>query len=60
MGWRVLVAAPYLQPVIERFRPSFDEHRVKLYTPPDNERVDKDHLHQLIVDKGEIARSDTE
>ncbi len=50
MRWKVLVTAPYMQPVIERFRPSLAERGVELIVPPVNERLEEDDLLQWIGD----------
>lgn len=41
---RVLVTAPYLQPVLERFRPRFEAHGVDLVVPPVSERLSEAEL----------------
>src|SRR6476646_10762717 len=48
--WKVLVSAPYMQPVIERFRPMFEEHDVELFVPPVNERFEEEDLLEWIGD----------
>ena len=48
MGWKVLVTAPYMQPVIDRFRPIFDKHGIELVIPPVNERLAEDELLGLV------------
>lgn len=48
MAWKVLVTAPYMQPVIERFRPLFLQHDVELIVPPVEERLEEDDLLQWI------------
>jgi hypothetical protein len=30
MGWKILVTAPYMQPVIDRFRSVFEENDLEL------------------------------
>jgi D-3-phosphoglycerate dehydrogenase len=40
-----------MQPVIERFRPVFEEHEIELFVPPVNERFEEEDLLQWI---GEI------
>ena len=44
MGWKVLVTAPYMQPVIDRFRPVFAENDVEIVVPPVNERFEEADL----------------
>lgn len=48
MTWKVLVSAPYMQPVIERFRPVLEENGCELFVPPVNERFEEDDLLQFI------------
>ena len=48
MAWKVLVTAPYMQTVIERFRPIFLQHDVELIVPPVEERFEEEDLLQWI------------
>ena len=41
MKWKVLVTAPYLQPVIERFRPELEARGVELVIPQVRERLEQ-------------------
>jgi D-3-phosphoglycerate dehydrogenase len=50
MKWKVLVSAPYMQPVVERFRPMFEENGVELFIPPVHERFEEADLLQWIAD----------
>ncbi len=50
MAWRVLVSAPYMQPVVDQFRPIFEEHDVELVIPEVNERLSEGELSELITD----------
>jgi D-3-phosphoglycerate dehydrogenase len=50
MGWKVLVTAPYMQPVIDRFRPVFTENDIEIVVPPVNERLEEADLLQWIGD----------
>jgi len=50
MSWKVLVSAPYMQPVIDRFRPIFGKYDIELLVPPVNERLEEEDLLQLIND----------
>ena len=50
MGFRVLVTAPYFQPVLDRFRAAFDKAAVELITPPVRERMDEEELLRWIAD----------
>lgn len=59
MSLRVLVTAPYMQPVIDRFRGRFEEHGIELIVPPVNERMSEDELLRWIGDvDGVIAGDD--
>ena len=51
MTWRILVSAPYLQPVIEQFRPVFEEHGAEIILPAVHERLSEEELLSLV---GEI------
>lgn len=46
MKWRVLVTAPYIQPVIDRFRPVFQKHDIELVVPSVRERLEEEELLQ--------------
>lgn len=48
MDLKVLITAPYMQPVIDRFRPVFDDHDIELIVPPVEERFEEDDLLQWI------------
>ncbi|MBC8098504.1 MAG: phosphoglycerate dehydrogenase, partial [Armatimonadetes bacterium] len=48
--WKVLVSAPYMQPVIERFRPDLEAHGVELFVPPVDERFEEADLLAWIAD----------
>jgi D-3-phosphoglycerate dehydrogenase len=50
MSWKVLVSAPYIQPVLDRFRPIFEGHDVELVVPPVNERLSEEELLQWVGD----------
>ncbi|MFC1812465.1 phosphoglycerate dehydrogenase [Thermodesulfobacteriota bacterium] len=59
MKLKILVSAPYMQPVIDRFRPFFDEHNIELVIPPVNERLSENELLKWIIDiDGVIAGDD--
>ena len=52
MSWKILVSAPYMQPVIDQFRPvmqAFDPE-IELVLPPVNERLSEDELLNWIGD----------
>ncbi len=44
MTKKVLVTAPYLQPVIDQFRPLFSERGIEVLLPPVKERMSEDEL----------------
>jgi len=50
MSWKVLVSAPYIQPVISRFRPIFEANDIELVIPPVSERLSEEELMQLVGD----------
>jgi D-3-phosphoglycerate dehydrogenase len=50
MRWKVMISAPYMQPVIDRFNPFFEEHGIELVIPSVNERLGEEELLALITD----------
>jgi D-3-phosphoglycerate dehydrogenase len=48
--WKVLISAPYMQPVIERFRPELETAGCELFIPPVFERFEEADLLQWIAD----------
>ena len=50
MRWKVLVTAPYIQPVIDRFRDTFFENQIDVIVPPVNERLVETELLKLVED----------
>ncbi|MDI6591677.1 MAG: phosphoglycerate dehydrogenase [Patescibacteria group bacterium] len=50
MKWKVLVTAPYLQPVIEQYREIFDKHQIETIIPPVQERLTEKELLKYIKD----------
>lgn len=44
MRYKVLITAPYIQPVIDRFRPIFAKNNVEIVVPPVNERFEEADL----------------
>lgn len=57
--FKVLITAPYIQPVIDRFRSIFNEHDIELAIPPVAERCEEEDLLQWIGDiDGVIAGDD--
>ncbi len=50
MKWRVLVSAPYLQPVLNQYRPLFDGEEIELVVPSIQERLEEEELLPLVRD----------
>jgi D-3-phosphoglycerate dehydrogenase len=48
--WKILVSAPYMQPVIEQFRPRLEAEGCELVIPPVEERLEEDDLLALVAD----------
>lgn len=44
MTWKVMLSAPYLQTVVDRFEDVFKSHDIQLLIPPVNERLEEDAL----------------
>jgi D-3-phosphoglycerate dehydrogenase len=59
MKWKVLVTAPYMQPVIDRFRPVFHVNDIEIVVPSVKERLSEEELLSWIGDiDGVIAGDD--
>lgn len=50
MKWKVLISAPYMQPVLDRFRDTFAESDIEIVVPPVRERLSEDELVPLVAD----------
>jgi D-3-phosphoglycerate dehydrogenase len=50
MKRKVLVSAPYFQPVIERFRPEFEKRGLEIVIPQVHERLSEGELLDVIAD----------
>jgi D-3-phosphoglycerate dehydrogenase len=50
MKWKVLLSAPYMQPVVDRFRPMFESEQIELVVPRVNERLSEIELLGLVGD----------
>jgi len=50
MNWKVLITAPYMQPVIDRFRSVFEANGIELFVPSVNERLEEEELLKLVDD----------
>lgn len=48
--WRVLISAPYMQPVIDRFRDEMEKHDIEIVLPDVEERLSEDELLEYISD----------
>jgi len=48
--WRVLVTAPYLTPVLDRFRSTFEKEQIELVVPSVRERLEEEELLPLVKD----------
>jgi D-3-phosphoglycerate dehydrogenase len=58
MRWKVLVSAPYLQQVIDQFRPIFEENDIELFVPPVQERFEEEDLLRWIADIDGVISGD--
>ena len=60
MRWKVLVSAPYMQPVLDRFMHVFEENDIEIVVPPVNERLSEEELLQWVAEDidGVIAGDD--
>lgn len=59
MRWKILLTAPYMIPVIDRFRPLFEEKDAELVIPNVQERMEEQDLLPIIADiDGVIAGDD--
>ncbi len=48
MAWKVMVSAPYFQPVVDRFRHVFEQNDIEIFVPPVNERFSEAELMDLV------------
>jgi D-3-phosphoglycerate dehydrogenase len=57
---KILITAPYMQPVLEEFRPLFEaaDPKIKLVSPPVNERMSEDELLEWIGDIDGVVSGD--
>jgi len=58
MTWKVLISAPYMQPVIDRFQEVFAEHDIELLVPSVNERMEEDELLSWITEADGVICGD--
>ena len=50
LSYRVLVSAPYFRPVVDQFRPAFEEHGIEIIVPYVEERLPAEELMPLVTD----------
>ena len=50
MAWKVLITAPYIQPVIDNYRSTFEENNIELVIQPVQERLTEGELLKCIED----------
>ncbi|MDP3244336.1 MAG: phosphoglycerate dehydrogenase [bacterium] len=48
--WKVLISAPYFQPVVDRFMPVFTENEIEVVVPKVNERLSEEELLKYVGD----------
>ena len=48
MSWKVLISAPYFQPVVNQYRHVFEENDIEVFVPPVNERLSEAELLDLV------------
>lgn len=60
MAWKVLVSAPYMQPVIEDYRSVFMKNDIELVVPPVRERLSEAELLEWIGDVDGVISGDDE
>ena len=59
MKWKILVSAPYMQPVVDQFQEYFESHDAEVLLPVVNERLNEAQLMELVGDiDGVIAGDD--
>lgn len=58
MKWRVLVTAPYMQPVPEKYRKILEDSDIELIIPPVKERLSEEELLGLIEDIDGVISGD--
>jgi D-3-phosphoglycerate dehydrogenase len=58
MKWKVLISAPYMQPVPEKYRKILEENDVELIVPPVKERLSEEELLDIIGDIDGVISGD--
>ena len=60
MKWKILVSAPYLQPVLDDYRESLESRGAELVVPNVNERLSEPELMKLVGDIDGVIAGDDE
>ena len=50
MRWKIIISAPYMQPIVDRFRSLFADEALKVVVPPVQERMEEAQLLPIIGD----------
>jgi len=58
MTYKILVSAPYFQPVIEDYRDTFEKYDMELLVPDVNERMSEEELLPIIEDVDGVISGD--
>lgn len=58
MNWRILVSAPYMQPIPEKYRTILEKSGCQLVVPPVQERLSEEELLGLIEDIDGVISGD--
>jgi D-3-phosphoglycerate dehydrogenase / 2-oxoglutarate reductase len=58
MAWKILISAPYFQPVVEEFRHIFEENDIEIEVPSVNERLSEAELLAIIEDIDGVISGD--
>ena len=58
MKYKVIVSAPYMQPIVDRFIPTFKDHGCEVVIPTVNERLSESELLKIIGDADGIICGD--
>jgi D-3-phosphoglycerate dehydrogenase len=60
MRWKVLISAPYMQPVPEKYRKLLEENGVEIVLPPVKERLSEAELLEYVNDIDGVISGDDE
>lgn len=58
MAWKILVTAPYMQPVIDEYRPVFAAHQAEIIMPDVAERLSEQELLDLVGEVDGVVAGD--